>query len=126
MHDALRGIKGVVDLRTELQVDVPYISVEPDLEKAARYGLKPGDIRREAAVIVAGEEVWDLHVDGKVYDVIAWSTPSARRDVQSIRDLPLDTPGAATCAWPTSPTCTSARPPTRSRARTTPAGSTSA
>ena len=93
VHDALRGIKGVVDLRTELQVDVPYISVEPDLEKAARYGLKPGDIRREAAVIVAGEEVSDLHVDGKVYDVIAWSTPQARRDVQSIRDLPLDTPG---------------------------------
>jgi CzcA family heavy metal efflux pump len=93
VHNALRGIKGVVDLRTELQVDVPYISVKPDLEKAARYGLKPGDIRREAAVIVAGEEVSDLHVDGKVYDVIAWSTPRARQDVQSIRDLPLDTPG---------------------------------
>jgi CzcA family heavy metal efflux pump len=93
VHDALRGIPGVVDLRTELQVDVPFISVKPDLEKAARYGLKPGDIRRDAATIVAGEEVSDLHFNNKVYDVIAWSTPSARRDVQSIRDLLLDTPG---------------------------------
>jgi Cu/Ag efflux pump CusA len=92
VHAALRGIKGVVDLRTELQVDVPYIRVDPDLEKAARYGLKPGDIRRAAATIVAGDEVSDLHVDNKVYDVIAWSIPDARKDVQSIRDLQLDTP----------------------------------
>ena len=74
-------------------MDVPYIRVKPDLEKAAKYGLKPGDIRRAAATIVAGDEVSDLHVDNKVYDVIAWSVPEARRDVQSIRDLPLDTPG---------------------------------
>jgi Cu/Ag efflux pump CusA len=93
VHTALKGISGVVDLRTELQVDVPYIRVKPDLEKAAKYGLKPGDIRRAAATIVAGDEVSDLHVDNKVYDVIAWSVPGARRDVQSIRDLPLDTPG---------------------------------
>jgi Cu/Ag efflux pump CusA len=93
VHAALKGIKGLVDLRTELQVDVPYIRVKPDLEKAAKYGLKPGDIRRAAATIVAGDEVSDLHVDNKVYDVIAWSVPKARSDLQSIRDLPLDTPG---------------------------------
>jgi Cu/Ag efflux pump CusA len=93
VHSKLKGIKGLVDLRTELQVDVPYIRVEPDLEKAAHYGLKPGDIRRAAASIIAGDEVSDLHVDNKVYDIIAWSIPGARKDVQSIRDLQLDTPG---------------------------------
>ncbi|HEX5261643.1 MAG TPA: efflux RND transporter permease subunit, partial [Gaiellales bacterium] len=93
VHDALRGIKGVVDLRTELQVDVPYIRVKPDIRRSASYGLTPGDIRRQAAVIVAGEEVSDLHVNTKVYDVIAWSTQKTRSNVQSIRDLPLDTPG---------------------------------
>ena len=79
VHAAMRGIKGVVDLRTELQVDVPYIRVDPDLDKAAKYGLKPGDIRRAAATIVAGDEVSDLHVDNKVYDIIAWSVPEARQ-----------------------------------------------
>jgi CzcA family heavy metal efflux pump len=93
VHRALKGIPGIVDLRTELQVDVPYIRVVPDLRKSARYGLKPGDIRRQAAVLVAGEEVSDLHVNSKVYDIIAWSVPKARRDVQAIQNLPLDTPG---------------------------------
>jgi Cu/Ag efflux pump CusA len=93
VHRALKGIPGIVDLRTELQVDVPYIRVVPNLQKLAHYGLKPGDIRRQAAVIVAGEEVSDLHVNNKVYDIIAWSVPKARKDVQSIQELPLDTPG---------------------------------
>jgi Cu/Ag efflux pump CusA len=93
VHHALAGIKGIVDLRTELQVDVPYIRVVPNLRRSAQYGLKPGDIRRQAAVLVAGEEVSDLHVNNKVYDIIAWSVPKAREDVQSIQELPLDTPG---------------------------------
>ncbi|MDX6533114.1 MAG: hypothetical protein QOF68_858, partial [Gaiellales bacterium] len=68
VHQAMSGIEGVVDLRTELQVDVPYISVRPDLARAARYGLKPGDIRRAAGTVVSGDEVSDLHLDNKVYD----------------------------------------------------------
>ena len=59
-----------------------------------RYGLKPGDVRRAAAVIVAGEEVGDIHVDGKVYDVIVWSTPSARAQTcRASATCPIDTPG---------------------------------
>ena len=38
-------------------VDVPQIDVEVDLAAAERYGLKPGDVRRAAATLVAGEEV---------------------------------------------------------------------
>ena len=93
VHKALAGIKGVVDLRTELQVDVPHIRVVPNLASRARYGLKPGDIRRQAATIVASEEVSDLHGTARC---TTYRLERARRratDVQSIRDLPLDTPG---------------------------------
>ena len=96
MHTALKGIKGVVDLRTELQVDVPYIRVKPDLEKAAKYGLKPGDIRRAAATIVAGDEVSDLHVDSKVYDIIAWSVPERAATCRASATCRSTRPAAAT------------------------------
>ena len=36
---------------------------------AQRYGLKPGDVRRAAATLMAGEEVGDIFRDGKAYDV---------------------------------------------------------
>ena len=49
-----------------------------DLEEAKRYGLKPGDVRRAAATLVAGEEVGDVYRAGKAYDVQVWSPAKIR------------------------------------------------
>ena len=76
----------------ELQTEVPQVQVEVDLAAAQRYGLKPGDVRRAAATLLAGEEVGDLFRDGKAYDVNVWSTPETRHSLTSIRDLLIDTP----------------------------------
>ncbi len=46
-------MEGLVDLHKKMQKDVPQIQVEDDLQKAGRFRLKPGDIRRAAAVIFA-------------------------------------------------------------------------
>jgi CzcA family heavy metal efflux pump len=90
---ALSGIEGVIDLKVQLQTDVPQVQVEVDLARAQRYGLTPGDVRRAAAVWLAGLEVSDIHRDGKVYDVVVWSTPESRTSVTSLRELVIDTPG---------------------------------
>ena len=93
---ALSQIKGTIDVHTELQVDVPHIQVEVDLAKAQQYGLKPGDVRRAAATLVAGTEVSDIHRDGKVYDVMVWGTPGTRDSLTNIRNLLLSTPNGGT------------------------------
>ena len=80
----LAGIHGIIDDHVDLQVDEPQIEVEVDLPKAARYGLKPGDVRRAAATLVAGEEVGDIFRAGKAYDMVVWSTPETRNNVTSI------------------------------------------
>ncbi|GAC1363910.1 MAG: efflux RND transporter permease subunit [Actinomycetota bacterium] len=88
----LKGMAGVTGVRQEQQVDVPQIFVEENLPVAQKYGLKPGDVRRAAATLLAGEEVGDIFRDGKAYDVQVWSTPGTRDNLQRIRDLPIDTP----------------------------------
>ncbi len=88
----LAGIRGIADDHTDLQFDTPQIQVEVDLAKAAAYGLKPGDVRRAASTLVAGEEVGDIFRDGKAYDTVVWSTPETRSSVASISELPIDTP----------------------------------
>lgn len=93
IEDALGTIPGTKDLHTDLQVELPHIQVEPDLARAAEYGLKPGDIRRAAATLVSGDEVSDIHKDGKVYDIMVWSIPSSRSSVDDIRNLQLDAAG---------------------------------
>jgi CzcA family heavy metal efflux pump len=92
VEKVLSGIPGMIDLHKELQVDIPHLQVKADLAKVARYGLKPGDVRRAAATLVAGTEVTDIHKDNKVYDVWVWSAPKIRNSVDNIRDLLIDTP----------------------------------
>lgn len=88
----LLGTTGVTAAFADLQADIPQVEVEVNLAAAQRYGIKPGDVRRAAATLVAGEEVGDVFRDGKAYDVQVWSTPATRTSVDSIRNLPIDTP----------------------------------
>ena len=69
-------IDGLDDLHTELVADVPEIEVAREPERRReRYGLKPGDVRRAAAVLVSSEEVGDIFRGARAYDVHVWSTP---------------------------------------------------
>jgi CzcA family heavy metal efflux pump len=89
---ALAKIPGIVDLHRELQVEIPQVQVEVDLVKARAYGIKPGDVRRAASVMLASEEVGDVFIAGKAYDVHVWTTPEVRRSLSDIEALPIDTP----------------------------------
>ena len=92
VFDALSGVEGLIDLHVGAQVEIPQIQVKVDLDKAARYGLKPGDIRRVAAIIMSGVEVTDIHRDGKVYDIFVWAPESIRTNTDSVAEFLIDTP----------------------------------
>jgi CzcA family heavy metal efflux pump len=92
VKDALADIEGMDDLHVELVADVPEIKVRESLEAARRYGLKPGDVRRAAAVLVSSEEVGDIFRGARAYDVHVWSTPETRQNRTDIANLPIDTP----------------------------------
>jgi CzcA family heavy metal efflux pump len=92
VRDAVAKIDGVDAAYVEFQEGVPQLEVKVNLDKAQRYGLKPGDVRRAAATLVESEEVGDIFRGGRAYDVHVWSTPATRGSVQDIRQLPLDTP----------------------------------
>ncbi|MGH7253275.1 MAG: efflux RND transporter permease subunit, partial [Nitrospiraceae bacterium] len=85
-------IEGLTDLHVELLTDIPQMEIEVDLAKAQRYGLKPGDVRRAAAYLVAGEEAGDLHTANRTFDVNVWSTPKTRHSLSNIPDLLIDAP----------------------------------
>ena len=54
VQSRLGEIHGIEDNHIDLQVDIPQVQVEVDLARAARYGLKPGDVRRAASTMVVG------------------------------------------------------------------------
>jgi CzcA family heavy metal efflux pump len=93
VRDALSKIDGIIDLHMSFQEKIPEIQVKVDLEKAYKYGLKPGDVRRAATTMVALEEAGDIHIANRTYDVNVWSIPAARNSLTDLRNLQIDTPG---------------------------------
>src|SRR5215468_7710988 len=88
----VRSVPGVVDAHRDISSDIPQVNVTVNLAKAERYGLKPGDVRRDAATLVAGEEVGDIFRGGQAYDVVVWSPERTRHSFTDIENLPIDLP----------------------------------
>lgn len=92
LNEILGSVEGVRENHVEFQEDIPQIRVEVDLDVAQTVGIKPGDVRRAAARLIAGEEVGDVFVGGRAYDVQVWSTPETRASLTDVQNLLLDTP----------------------------------
>jgi len=93
LRQSLSGVSGVADPRVILPVDEPTLEIEVDLNSAQRYGVKPGDVRRSAAILLSGMHAGSLFEEQKIFDVVVWSTPDTRHSLSDIRNLLIDTPG---------------------------------
>ena len=92
----VKSVPGVLDAHRDISSDIPQVNVKVKLAAAERYGLKPGDVRRDAATLVAGEEVGDIFRAGRAYDTVVWSPESVRHSFTDIANLPIDTPSGGT------------------------------
>jgi Cu/Ag efflux pump CusA len=92
VRQALTTIKGTDEVKKDINVDVPHIQVTVRPADALRYGLKPGDVRRASAVLMAGEEVGDIFTEGRTYDVQVWTAPEWRHSFTSVQNMLIDTP----------------------------------
>jgi len=89
---AMREVDGVDEPRIAVAVVEPTIEIEVDLQRAQAFGVKPGDVRRQAATLVSGLVVGNLFEDQKVFDVVVWGTPGIRETVDDVRALAIATP----------------------------------
>ena len=86
-------IKGLVDVHADVVANTPQPVVKVNLPVARRYGVKPGEVRRNAGELLGSEEVGDIFRGGKVYGVAVWTTQDTRRNFTDVRNLPIDAPG---------------------------------
>src|SRR4029453_2921811 len=85
-------VPNLLNLHKEVRVEDPHIQVTVKREEAQRYGLKPGDVRRASATLMAGEEVGDIFLGGRTYDVQVWTAPDSRHNLGSGREVLINTP----------------------------------
>ena len=96
LADEVRGVVGGVAGVAEPHVDTepvsPTVEIEVDLEAAEEHSIKPGDVRRAAAILISGIEVGSLFEEQKVFEVVVWGTPSIRNSLSDVEDLLIDRP----------------------------------
>jgi CzcA family heavy metal efflux pump len=92
VNELVGSVPGVVENHVEFQDTVPQLQVEVNLDAAREHGIKPGDVRRAASWIMAGEEAGDVYRAGRAYDVQVWSPPEARQSLSDLHNLLIDTP----------------------------------
>jgi len=89
VRTAIAGVDGVADLTVQAQVVVPKVEVRFDPDRAAAFGLTPGQVRTAAATIVQGTKVGEFYEDQRLFDVVVWGTPEVRRNLDAVRALPV-------------------------------------
>ena len=92
VRGALAKIDGVADPQVEYPEIEPRIEIEPDLERCKVYGVKPGEVRRAAAVLLSGIEVGNLFEEQKVFEVVVWGKPEIRASLTCVKELLIETP----------------------------------
>jgi Cu/Ag efflux pump CusA len=93
LQAAVAKVNGVADPRVILPAEEPSLEIEVDLASAQKYGIRPGDVRRAAAILVSGIHVGSSFEEQKIFDVVVWSQPELRQNISNIENLLIDLPG---------------------------------
>jgi Cu/Ag efflux pump CusA len=88
----LAGVPGVAKPVMRPIPMQPTVDVKVNLAAAQRYGLRPGDVRRDATTLTSGLIVGNLYEQSKIFDVVVWGAPGVRSDLTELGNLLLDTP----------------------------------
>jgi len=93
IQELLHSVPGAVDVNLEQQINVPQVTIKIDRAKAARYGIKVGELAQDIQMSLNGETLSSVLEGRRTFDLyVRLDTPS-RNSVEAIRDLPVDAPG---------------------------------
>ncbi|NET37010.1 MAG: efflux RND transporter permease subunit, partial [Cyanothece sp. SIO1E1] len=92
VRDAIQDIPGVVDLNLEPQIPIKQLQIRFDRSAAARYGLSVGQLSEVIETALNGRVVSQVLEAQQLFDLVVWLQPEARSNLDTIRNLLVDTP----------------------------------
>lgn len=92
VQEAMRDIEGVVDLQLEPQVPIKQVQIQFDRSAAARYGLSVGNLSQMMETALNGRVVSQVLQEQQLFDLLVWLQESDRNNLETIRNLLVDTP----------------------------------
>jgi Cu/Ag efflux pump CusA len=92
MRTMLTRVSGVANPVVRPIPQQPTVAVKVNLAAAQKYGLRPGDIRRDATTLTSGLIVGNLYEQSKIFDVVVWGAPQTRSNLTELGNMLIDTP----------------------------------
>ena len=107
-----KGVAGAADVKIEQATGLPMLSIVPDRQALAGYGLNPGVVQETLATAVGGETAGQLFEGDRRFDIVVRLPEAIRQDPAALEDLPIAlNPAASATADLSSGTVGSAAPP---------------
>ncbi|MBS0541276.1 MAG: efflux RND transporter permease subunit, partial [Proteobacteria bacterium] len=91
----LEKVPGIKDIQLPPLLGQPTIRIDIDRERAARYGLSPGDINATIQAAVGGQAAGDLYENGsdRHFPMKVRLAPRYRLDMEALRRIAVGAPG---------------------------------
>ncbi len=87
--DAIRKVKGAVDVRSEEIAGLRYLRITPDRYKLARYGLTIADINEVTETLAVGHKVGDVLEGDRRFAMVVKVEHGYAGDLDALASLPL-------------------------------------
>lgn len=95
VQGVLHHVAGAVDINLEQQIRVPQVSIRVDRERAARYGVRVGDVLEDVEMYLNGETLSKIQEGQRTFDLYVRLDRPGRASLPAIRDLLIDAPALA-------------------------------
>jgi cobalt-zinc-cadmium resistance protein CzcA len=90
----MEKVQGVQDLAVFTSLGQPTVQIEVDRDKAARYGLAPGDINTTVQTAIGGQAAGDLYEYGsdRHFNMLVRLAPEYRKSFETIGNITVGAP----------------------------------
>ena len=92
---SLSTIKGGTDLMTEKVSGQPYLTVNIDRSKIARYGLNISDVQNVIEIAIAGKSASKLYEENRSFDITVRLPEEKRNSIETIENILVPTNNGA-------------------------------
>jgi len=93
MTEVMKAVPGVEDLGILSELGQPNLLIQVDRQRAARYGVAPGDVNATVQAAIGGQAVTQVLDGERRFDVAVRFLPQFRGTVEAISNIPVSTPG---------------------------------
>jgi cobalt-zinc-cadmium resistance protein CzcA len=89
---AVAPIAGVTDLVTEVVAGQPYIAIQIDRNRIARYGINVNDVLSVVEIAVGGKPASQVYEENRFFDLTVRFPQEKRSSVEAIGNILVDAP----------------------------------